>query len=330
MKDGSKYKPVIYVVCPAGNATGGTELLHQIAVKLIAIGGDVKMVYWPENAEIKVNAAFREYNVPHCEFPTDSNEVVIIFPEIFAQLARPFKNAKVVLWWLSVDNYFFSRDKKRGKFNRWLLTTFDSQKYCFFESYLKRFDMHLFQSHYALDMLIKNKMDNLHRLQDYLHSSFLSEKYDIATKKPIVAYNPKKGGKFTSQLIAKFPSIEFVPIENMSRDQVVDLLRSAMVYLDLGYHPGMDRIPREAGSLGCCVIVNKMGSAAFFDDVPIPSEYKIDTQKDYETQFSNMIPKIFEHFDACHEEFSGYRAFISAQEANFDNDVVSIYSELTS
>ena len=61
----------------------------------------------------------------------------------------------------------------------------------------------------------------------------------------------------------------------LSPEQVQAMLKKAKVYIDFGGHPGMDRIPREAALAGCIVVTNREGSAAFRQDVPIPSQYKI-------------------------------------------------------
>ena len=39
--------------------------------------------------------------------------------------------------------------------------------------------------------------------------------------------------------------------------------------MDFGFHPGQDRLPREAALLKNCIITNREGSAAFYKDVPI-------------------------------------------------------------
>lgn len=316
---------MIYIICPAGNATGGTELLHQLGYKLRRLGADVNIVYIPGGSINEPHPTFKEYLIPRANMPEDNEENLIIFPEIFAQYVKSYNNAKCVLWWLSVDNYFFSLDKKRGKFNRWLMQCLQSQRYLFFGTYLKKYKLHLYQSTYAKEMLNSKGIKNVYPLKDYLHASFLRDNYDLFKKKPIVVYNPKKGAKLTKMIIKENPLISFVPIENMDRNQVIELLKSAMVYLDFGHHPGMDRIPREAAMLGCCIIVNRMGSSAFEGDIPIPSKYKINTKKQFLKETKDLISSIFAHYEKCHEELKDYREFIERQEVNFDSDLKDFY-----
>ena len=107
-------------------------------------------------------------------------------------------------------------------------------------------------------------------------------------------YNPKKGIEFTRQLIEAAPDLNWVPLENMSNEEVRGKLKTSKVYIDFGDHPGKDRFPREAAISGCCVITGKRGSAAY-DDVPIP------------------------------EDFDGYRSTIKAEKNKFIEDVRSIF-----
>ena len=70
--------------------------------------------------------------------------------------------------------------------------------------------------------------------------------------------------------------INWVPLQNMTRSELVNVMRVAKVFVDFGYHPGKDRLPRECAANGCCVITGMRGSANYFEDVPIPSKYKFD------------------------------------------------------
>ncbi len=40
-------------------------------------------------------------------------------------------------------------------------------------------------------------------------------------------------------------------------------MRKAKLYIDFGYHPGKERMPREACLLDCCLIIGKDGSAKY-------------------------------------------------------------------
>ena len=71
-----------------------------------------------------------------------------------------------------------------------------------------------------------------------------------------------------------FPNLHWKAIENMSTEEVAELLNRSKVYIDFGNHPGKDRFPREAAISGCCIITGQRGAAANDIDVMIPRSYK--------------------------------------------------------
>lgn len=312
----------VYVFCPAGNATGGTELLHQLSHKLALIPGvRSSIIYWPFSSGSTTNAAFASYNVSVAS-PSDVGvSDVVILPEVFSHLRERFSKSRIFIWWLSVDNYYFSLDKGRWRLNKFLLTKFRSQSYMFFEKSLRLVEGHLCQSNYAMQHLQKKNIDRRFFLGDYLNASFLAKYPQTEGRSDIVVYNPKKGARHTEKLMSAHPDILFRPIENMDRRQVVDLLKSAKVYLDLGYHPGMDRIPREAAALGCIVLTSTMGSAGNKDDLPICDSLKFSLDSGFEGRIGEKIRAVFRDFPKFFRDFDGYRDFIWGQELAFEHDL---------
>jgi hypothetical protein len=76
----------------------------------------------------------------------------------------------------------------------------------------------------------------LYYLSEYLNEDFLKTQTDLTKKENIVVYNPKKGLAFTQKIIKKAKDIKFVPLINMSRDEVIKTLQKAKVYIDFGNH----------------------------------------------------------------------------------------------
>lgn len=315
-----------YIVAPANSATGGPELLHQLAFKLKQYGKSVSIFYIPENFPSPVHDNYRQYCLDFVREIEDNEHNVIIIPETKTNLLLNFKKTKKIIWWLSVDNYFLSLPGLKGLINRFILNRIYSQKYLFFnKKLLKIADFHLVQSEYAKDCLIKNHIYDIGFLSDYLHESFLKVQTALDRKQNIVVYNPKKGVNFTKKLIRNSPNIKFVAIENMTREEVVMLLQKSKVYIDFGYHPGKDRIPREAAILGCCVITNKRGSAIFSRDMPINDEFKFE-----ESNFKSIRQKIEDCF--CNyflnlDKFGSYRHEIMLQELEFVKQLEGLFIE---
>jgi hypothetical protein len=311
-----------YIVAPANVATGGPELLHQLAYKLKKNGKNVSMFYMPTNHPNPVHDNYEQYSIDYVRQVNDDEKNVVIIPETQTQLLSEYSKIKKIVWWLSVDNYFLSLPGLKGKLNSLLLNRVGSQKYLFFNNTLiKSADYHLVQSEYAKDYLNKREIKKVGYLADYLHESFLKVETSLDAKEDVVAYNPKKGIKFTKRLIQNSPEIKFVAIENMTRERVVALLQKSKVYIDFGFHPGKDRIPREAAFLECCVITNKCGSANFSKDVPIPSEFKFDENETNLNLIKDKINDCFKNYSQNLEKFKEYRQEIKQQEAEFDHQV---------
>jgi len=130
---------------------------------------------------------------------------------------------------------------------------------------------------------------------------------------------------FTRKIIKFAKDITFVPIENMTREEVINLLKKSKVYIDFGNFPGPERIPKEAAILGCCVITGKRGSAAFFEDVPIPEEYKFEDKEENIPKIIEKIKDCFENFEERYKDFEYYRNVIKNEPQKFIEDLKKIF-----
>jgi len=318
---------IFYISCPAKVATGGPELLHQLALKLKQQGRTVHMCYFPVGLENPVHENYVEYGLDYVSEIEDLPDNVLIVPEVKTQKIYEYKNIKTIVWWLSVDNYFKSISGLRGRVNNFILNKLDSQSFLFFDRNLIEADAHLVQSHYAAEVLHKFEIIGGHRLSDFLHGSFLEEKTELVHKENIIAYNPAKGIKYTKKLMDFANDLTFVPIQNMTREQVIQLLKRAKVYIDFGNHPGKDRIPREAAYLHACVITNKKGSARYYQDVPILDEYKFDGKIDDLPELYKKIKDCFGNYEKNNKKFNEYREVIKNQEKEFTEDSRSLFMD---
>jgi len=271
-------KTKVYVVAPAGVATGGPEDLHQLAESVRALYpvDKVLMHYFPAGTENPVPKAYEHFNIEFAQEIEDNEDNVLIIPEIYVTKFDAYQRIQKVVWWLSVENYYLcppSLSPKQRRINN-VLFKLNLPHHFFFNTEVKKIPWHLAQSHSAFEHCKERGIDNVFYLTDYASQDFRKYSIDETIKENIVAYNPKKGLSFTKRIIASSPDIAFIPIVNMSHEQMADVFKKAKVYIDFGFHPGMDKMPREASILGCCVITGKRGSAKFFDDIPIPSDFK--------------------------------------------------------
>ena len=285
------------------------------------------MYYVPDDRPDPVHKNYIEYDTTFTREVEDVPENLLIIPESMTYLLSNYKKIKKMIWWLSVDNYFIRIRGVKGRINRFLFDRLGSQNYFFFETSLRQVDYHVVQSYYAEMVLRKHNIANYSHLSDYLNERFMRQAIDLAGKKNIVAYNPRKGRSFTQKIIDSAKDIQFIPISGMSRGDVVSLLTSAKVYIDFGHHPGKDRIPREAAMLDCCVITNRRGSARYVEDVPIPEAFKFDESNRSIPLIIGKIQECFTHYTHCNSTFDAYRSTIRSQETEFTDQIHSLFSK---
>lgn len=332
----------IYVYCPAGVVTGGAELLHQLVSVLNDNNKNAYIVYFGD-ANHKIPKDYREYNIKQKEIDqlSDNSRNIEVVYEGRVDLAFVHKNVQKIIWWLSVDNFYYcsypyipltdlftfnlrstlmgikSRCKKLLKGENFVTSVASIKK-------LRELNaIHAYQSEYAQNYLQNRDFHNLLPLKDFINDE---HQYDSQIlKEDIILYNPKKGLSFTKKLIKAAPQFQWVPLQGMSREQLIQTIRKAKLYVDFGYHPGKDRLPRECAMNGCCIITGMRGSAAFFEDVRIPRSYKF---RNLDSNISAIIYKIGDiltNYQDRIKDFEFYRSEISKEKAEFISDVKRIF-----
>lgn len=323
----------IYVVCPANGRTGGLELLHQLTYSLNKLGRLASIAYIDAvKGKSPLNEAYIRYvhDFVFFEDIPDTPDTVVILSEQQVDRVHMFKNARVVVWWLSVDNFLKMYDPKSAYLQlglKGVLWYIKNRRWRYSLSKL-RDEVHysLAQSYYAMDFLKKKGFTNISYLSDYISLDYLEPKpLNPVPRKNVVLYNPKKGLKFTQKLIEAGPHIEWRPLINMTNEEVLEALTTSKIYIDFGNHPGKDRFPREAAISGCCVITGEKGSAHFFEDVSVPGDFKhVDDIKSI-PEIIDQINYIFQNFDDEQGRFSDYRNRIRTEPSRFESDIQQIF-----
>jgi hypothetical protein len=345
----------IYVGCPANFATGGPELLHQLVYHLRRdLNISAYMYYYNFNDEKFSSPVHPEYKIYGNPYITGFDEIedneknILIMPEGYQaiNLLQNFKNIRKGVWFLGVDIYYLSRMTKKdffiprviNKISKILvkkpLLDFDltsqkvltklANKYDYKKDpILNLLNFYIFQSYYAFEYF--KELNPKYYLSDYLNENFLKIQTDVSKKEDVVVYNPKKGFAFTKKIISSAKDIKFIPLINMTRDEVIKTLQRAKIYIDFGNHSGKDRIPREAAILLCCVITGKRGSAAFFEDVSIPDEYKFEDKEENIPKIIEKIKDCFKNFEERHKDFEYYREYIRNEPKKFIEDLKKIF-----
>lgn len=309
----------ILVACPRNHVTGGVELLHQLCHELNKYPWIESLIWYPyipmDGDDLTPQPKeYSEYGNKWVMTKNPEEGATLIFPEIWANWTnyKEFEQYKKLIYWESVDNY--------------LLNTHAEDALRFPSGII-----HLAQSYYAEDFLktvCKVPEENIIFVSDYLNESYLNADPNEERIKQ-VAYNPAKGNEFTQKLITTMFDVDFVPIKDMSKEEVRDLLCESAVYIDFGNHPGKDRIPREAAICGCCVITSKYGSAKYSQDVPIPECYKIDLDdEDALLNCERIIRDVLNHLDEHSAKFAPYREQIRADREMFEQGVEKLANRL--
>lgn len=331
----------VYVFSPSEKTTGGIELLHQL-VDYLRNKGKEAYIYYYEKPLSKVPDIYSKYNIATATQVEDDLKTVFVFPEICFHFSSLYTKSQIVLWWLSVDNYYhqekkhiplyeiFSYSKVYGlkqvwhRFVRlfcckWSLAPFFSIK----ESIRKDF-IHVYQSEYARLHLCERGVKNLYPLKDYINTAFVTETV-FEKRQPNVLYNPKKGMKFTQKLINAAPDLKFIPLQNLSRLELQQLFSSSMLYIDFGNHPGMDRLPREAAINKCCIVTGVWGAAGNDVDIPISRFYKFDESKHSVEDIIKRIREIILNYDQHVDSFALYRERIMQEETEFYKQINQLF-----
>lgn len=304
----------IYCVCPAMVKTGGSELMHQLVYWINKLGGNAYISYVRiiEEPPGYAHTELADYVAGHVDYVNnvvDISDNAIVIPEIWPKIIDQIERADIYFWWMSVDN-FINACKSENNDPDKVLETLD-----------RKTSFHLVQSEYARSFLIEKGVSNekIVYLSDYLNETYISylDKHKNSKRKDYVLYNPKKGRDYVEKLMGKSPDINWIPIENMTTDRVMELMSESKIYVDFGNHPGKDRIPREAAASGCVVITGRKGSAAYREDVTIPEKYKIDEETVSADRVIDLIKQCIEDYEVISDEFEEYRIRIKSEKNEF-------------
>lgn len=317
----------IFMVCPPKLKTGGPELAHQLVHELQKLGLNA-YIYYIGGDENPVNDEFKKYNDKYI-INLDNNDLnnnnILIVPETYTYLVKKYyRKIQTAIWWMSVDNYYRETENK-NKMKQVIKKIINYNQPYMFEKKINT--NHFCQSRYALEFLKDKGVENnnIYYLSDYINETYLGLKIDYSKKENNVLYNPKKGFEFTKKLIDNSKNINWIPIQNLTTEQVKKLLCKSKVYIDFGNHPGKDRFPREAAACGCCIITGKRGSAKYYEDIPIMDKYKFE---DDEENIGLILDKIYdclENYNLRINDFKNYIECIEKEKDIFENDIKNIF-----
>lgn len=196
---------------------------------------------------------------------------------------------------------------------------------------------HLVQSKYAENYLLsfaKVPEEKILRVYDYISDEFRqSVPAPAAARSNIICYLKDKTTIFTEQLIEackkEIPGAVFIPIKNFSTNEIIDLLNRSKIFMDLSWHPGKNRMIREAVLLNNCIITSTLGSAKYYEDVRISNKYKIPCfygNEDIEYGIK-IIKDLLENYEERLDDFKDEKEMVKKEKDIFKTQIANLVED---
>ena len=120
-------------------------------------------------------------------------------------------------------------------------------------------------------------------------------------------------------------NIKFIKLQNFNQKQIISIFKKTKIYIDFGFHPGKDKMPREAALFNNCIITNKKGSAKNAIDIPIGNKFKFNEAQSNILSIRNTINAIFKNHQKQLKKFKKYKLKILNEKQKFKNDLKKIF-----
>lgn len=314
----------VYVFYPRGLRTGGPEALHQLVDSLRRNGQEATLVTHPGFRDQQRVPEYERYDAPESPSVVDAPGCAVVVPEVYLAGLGGGRHLEVFGWWLSIDNAPFFRADWQSR-DPWQVTINAPTENEPLDVERMRSMRHLTQSQYAWSYLFTRLGVTGSTLTDWTDASRFDGGLPPAERGRTVAYNPSKAAVITELVKAELPDVEFVPLRGMTPDEVAATLSRSAIYLDLGHHPGRDRLPREASLAGATVVVARRGSAAYHVDVALPREHKVDATPQLPELAAERIRAVLADPQHHADLQKAYRAAVADERDAFDEQVRRVF-----
>lgn len=337
LRIGSRLFRKVFVYYPRGKRSGGPEALHQLVDSLRRQDVDAFLVPYPSTRANKRVALYATYNAPESISVEDESDCAVVAGEGQYPVLLKTRKAEIFCWWLAIESSMLFRSLRlpylrpyeaprravQGAVKDLILAWQGRVRRA--RSDDSRF-AHLTQSAYAWSFLVDRERVPPTMLSDYTaRPAEASANSRPGAERVGVSYNALKADYLTRQVSELCPDVAFTPIRDMTQAQVYETLGRSSVYLDLGAHPGKDRIPREAALAGCLVSVAMRGAGAFHSDVPIPFEHKVRLDGNVVRNAALTVHSLVRSREEAFAQQLGYRTFIDREQSVFDTEVRAIF-----
>jgi hypothetical protein len=318
----------VFVLCPAGPASGGPDALHRLVHALNEAGARAAISYVPFDGQLEVPEIYRRYYRTPVAAPVDAPGNLVVLPEVMTGYARQIRHARTAIWWLSVAHFYGYAGQGDHVFRR-LRLLHDARSLLGVPipqlrwSEMRRVD-HYSPSAHAADFLRRHGIAS-QPLRDPINDIFFTVR-PAARRRDAVAYNPVKGMQFTAKIVAAMPEVEWIAVQGMSHEQVAEVFCTTKAFVDFGFFPGRERMPREAALCGCCLVTGRRGAAAVAEDLAIPDRYRINHRaRDFANQARDAVLDIFANFEMRSRDFDSFRDEVRKGPSMFLRDIRAIF-----
>ena len=339
----------IFIITDSRSSSGGVESMHQLASQINNLGGKAYIYY--RDLGIKTNydnvpSKFHNYNIQTVNKIEDNEDNLMIVPEIYTSMLYKHNKINKCIWWLSLDFYFDSCSYVKTAKRIVELKKLAANLYPLVAGALwfKRFPnkyfkfgsdkneiMHFYNCEYIKQYLLNKGIENKNTY--YLCGPIRDEYFEnknIVNKLSQVAYNPAKGLEFSEKIINYMKqhmddTITFIRLTGMKPEEMVETLGKSKVYMDFGYFPGPERIPREAVTMHCNLITSTSGSAANDIDVPIPRTFKFKPKDSNLKNICENIQELVNNYDEHVNKYDSYRVKVRNQKNLFNQTIYRLF-----
>jgi hypothetical protein len=333
---------IIYILCPGNMASGGMDALHQLRYYLDRCGYNAYLAYYYDPY---IHPRYKCYNpkVVSIQDIKDEKQNVIIVSESVTVLLKNYTHATKCIWWLSLSFYdgertvpiHFEEKVKQvikdiipRRFIKWKRDLQQRLKPgCEnkFPYWIEKDDINLTGSKFAYDYVSK-RYRNTKMFVEPISLEFLqadAPELSSTGRSDIIPYNPAKPSNIMNKLLQR-TDLQFVPVKDMTPEQIIELFRKSKLYIDFGFFGGPERMPKESVHNGTLLLVGKRNAAKNDFDVAIPNEFKI---RDYnnETIAVEKIKYMLDNYDKLIGRFEPFRKKILAMEENFIRAIMEIF-----
>lgn len=303
----------VYIQCPANFVTGGPEFLHQVCAGLRDNDIDAYMYYennLSPNPQPECYTA--RYNNPYVTSIPDTLAAALIVPEIYVSslFNTRYKKFKKLILWESVNFYL-------TQVPAFLLNIFPENT------------IHLYQAQYIKDFLTFARVPEKDQIPvtDYISEEFLNIQniqIDDSKKENLISFYVPKGNEFTLVVLQHLKekyNYQFLPLENYSTEELINIFTRSKVFLDFGYFPGKNRMYREASTCRNIIFTSPFGAARDKRDVNIKDKYKIFPNDDNIIVVEDRIKDCIENFDKYIIDFDELREEVFKEKEIFDKNI---------